>query len=307
MSELRRLAQQALLDRVGGKSLVGWHRSHYTNVDADQYLDLYRQQLLRGMQECLRIYLDTSYWVRLRDAQIGRGSNSAVALLARLRALVRSRRVICIGHASVFLELAKQSSESLRITAHLFDELTEGVVLAPARELRFFELVRFVAARTGQPAPSETSCWSKIARVLKTALPEQMPGPCTYFDRQVILKCAIDVAWQTRLEDLFAQLGWQTKESLNADIEADVIQKVEALKRAWLADGRTRKQVRTAEFSALLRDSVAAEFVDDLLELAKRTGRNLDRVKAEKLTHDLVQEAIRAFASNSLVSATSFL
>ena len=66
------------LDHLGGYELLAWHRENGRHRSEAVYLDLYREQLARGLSETRLIYLDTNYWVRLRDAALGKGTPEAV-------------------------------------------------------------------------------------------------------------------------------------------------------------------------------------------------------------------------------------
>lgn len=103
------------LDRLGGPALLAWHHHNGTHCSAADYLFLYRDLMLRGLSNTRLIYLDTNYWIRLRDAAIGKGVPEAVKLLELLRGLVRSRKVLCVSHIYSLLEVGKQESASLQV------------------------------------------------------------------------------------------------------------------------------------------------------------------------------------------------
>lgn len=141
-----------LVHRVGGKNLVGWHHSHGRNIDAAEYLERYRRALLCGLSRTRLLYLDTNYWVRLRKAELGCGTLDAVRLLQTLRAMVRSREILCVSHFHSFLEIGKQEEASLRVTARLLDELTEA--RACRRSVRGSSPARKSAGGPGLPVAS---------------------------------------------------------------------------------------------------------------------------------------------------------
>lgn len=291
---------EALLSRLGSGSLVEWHRHNYPTTEVDSYLYLYRRQLERGLSQCSRIFLDTNYWVQLRDAVMGRADGEAVVLLGLIREVVGSRRAICVGHISSVSEIAKQGGESLKASARLFDELTEGLVAASPQELRFFELLQFMAARSGQPSPSGTACWTKIGQVAKSGIPNYLPPSCSEADRRVVEKCALDAIWNMTLEDVFALFGWQVRETLSTDVDSDVIGQVEALKSTHKAAQRSRQMARIEEFSSLMHSSLLSEFVEQFIVLGRSVGKPVERDAALRRLQRVIDLAIKDFKDETL-------
>lgn len=242
-------ANENLIQRVGGKDLVHWHRSHGRDLDAAAYLERYRAVLLGGLRHTKLLYLDTNYWIHLRKAELGYGTPEAVRLLQTLRAMVRSREILCVSHWYSFSEIGKQEEASLRVTARLLDELTEGVVIASPADLLAWECAEFIGAKLGLPLPPDLCVWTKVGQIHKHELPSQMPGPVTHADRNVILKSVIDTQWNTTFEYIFGQFEWETKLRLNASLEPEVLAQVEARKQKQAVIGLPRKQIRLNEFS----------------------------------------------------------
>lgn len=127
------------------------------------------------------IYLDTRYWIILRDAQRGILGVRAAELLGRLRGAVRAGQAFCPLSESAFLELLKQNdAQSRRETAALMDELSLGVALIGSKERMGTEVAHLIHthAPAGRPEmlhPLEHLVWSKIGCVVALAVPEA-PG-----------------------------------------------------------------------------------------------------------------------------------
>lgn len=85
-----------VLARLGGPALLQWHRRFGVDTSVEEYVSKYKAQVDRGMAFTKTVYLDTNYWVRLRDAEIGKGTAAGVALLSRLRSLVAARKIVCV-------------------------------------------------------------------------------------------------------------------------------------------------------------------------------------------------------------------
>lgn len=235
------------LDRLGGPTLLAWHRENGTALTADAYLGLYRDRLVRGLGNTLLIYLDTNFWVRLRDAARGTGSAEAARLLQTLRAMVRRREALCVSQIYSLLELGKQEKRSLRITAELLDELTEGVAIASTDDLLRWECAQFVAA-TAQRDVSQGLCpWTKAGQIHRSQLPA-LPGPSAVAGGQAVFKASIDSLWNLSFEDVFERLDWDTKNRLGFQFDDEELASVEKRKAAQLAKGYTLDQVRASEF-----------------------------------------------------------
>jgi hypothetical protein len=253
-----------LLTRLGGAELISWHHANGTDIDAKMYREHYRKVLFNGLSHSRLIYLDTNYWVWLRQAELGCGSTDAVSLLQMLREMVRSREVICVSHFNSFLELGKQEEASLRITACLLDELTEGIAIAPMSDLREWDCGQYISAKLGIQMQEGLFNWTKVGQIHQHALSEELPGPVTRAGRDVILKATIDASWNATFGDVFNQFSWATKHTLTANIDPEVIALVEERRLNQLADGQSREQVRLSEFSQFVNGSLRPKFTDQL-------------------------------------------
>lgn len=255
---------EELLARLGGAELVSWHHANGTDVDVNMYRERYRNVLFDGLSRAKLIYLDTNYWVWLRDAELGRGSTAAKHLLQMLRAMVRSREAICVSQLNSFLELGKQKESSLRITACLLDELTEGIAIASMFDLQEWDCGQYISAKLGIQMQDGLSNWTKVGQIHQHALPEKMPGPVTETGRDVVFKSTIDALWNATFEDVFGQFSWATKHTLSADIDPEVIARVEERRIKQLAEGQSRERVRSSEFSQFLNGTFRPIFTDQL-------------------------------------------
>lgn len=255
---------EELLARLGGAELVSWHHANGTDVNANMYREHYRKVLTDGLSHARLIYLDTNYWVWLRQAELGRGSTAATRLLQTLRAMVRSREAICVSQLNSFLELGKQEETSLRVTACLLDELTEGVAIASIFDLREWDCGQYISTKLGIQMQEGLSNWTKVGQIHQHALPEKLPGPVTEAGRDVVFKSTIDALWNATFEDVFGQFSWATKHTLNADIDLEVIARVEERRKKQLAEGQSRERVRSSEFSQFLNETFRPIFTDQL-------------------------------------------
>ena len=118
-----------------------------------------------------RVYLDTRYWLILRDVAMGRPRRAGdVALLAALRRWVQAGVIVCpLGDGSL-LEVLRQSDETTRLaTARLIDELSLGVTIQNAQDRLTTEVMHFMLrAQTpgAKMVPPLESVWLKAAYAL---------------------------------------------------------------------------------------------------------------------------------------------
>src|SRR5262245_52748773 len=78
-----------------------------------------------------RVYLDTKYWIRLRDHVLGKDSNAgAAAIHAALTKSVQQGRVVIPATDSLISEVLQQDDRNSRdATAKLIDDLTRGIAI----------------------------------------------------------------------------------------------------------------------------------------------------------------------------------
>lgn len=276
-----------------------WHAQNGIDVSETEYVERYRTLLLAGLAQPKKVYLDTNYWVRLRKAE-REESNEAAELLKRLRQLVRSRKVICVLHLYSFLELAKQEEGSLRVTARIVDELTEGVATASVLEQRAWDCAEYITAKLQLEVGKPLCNWTKIGHLHSQQLPAKMPGPVTSGQRATILKAVVDSTWNTTLTHVFNQIDWNRSKLFSADIEPDVLVKIDDERLQRLASQDTGKIVRQQEFTQILRNVLVPIFTSQLTDWHVNNGFPAG---ISGILHDIqtiVQSAQVEFNSRSL-------
>lgn len=152
-----------------------------------------------------RVYLDTRYWLVLRDVAMGRSRRASdVALLAALRRLVRSGAIVCpLGDGSL-VEVLRQSDETTRLaTARLIDELSLGVTIQNAQDRLTTEVIHFMLlAQTpgAKMVPPLEGVWLKAAYALGVL----HPAAVAFNDSEqlALAKGFFDLMWELTLEDL---------------------------------------------------------------------------------------------------------
>lgn len=251
------------------KELAFWHRNNGA-LDPDAYLAKYRELLGRSMERQVKIYLDTNVWVRLREAELGKGNKDEDQLLQHLREIVRHRVGLCVTHLHSFLEIGRQDETSLRVTAEIVQELTEGVALAPPDELRAWECAAFTQEVVGCGARPPYEKWTKLGLIHKTNLPSEfLPADAIPSVVATTLKCATDIMWNSSIQQICDTFDWQTKAKLSFDIDPNVIAQLEKIREENRTAGRNLKSERTEAFRAHVEEYLRPLFAHALKSAGK--------------------------------------
>lgn len=176
----------------------------------EAYVKERRLELGMSIESRKKIYLDTKYWLILRDNKLGRSEHSEGAkLLDLLQDGVQAEKLICPISADVFIEILKQSDPvTIDCSTGLIDMLSCGVsILGPEERLRM-ELLYFVRKYLF----GEETCYShKIFAWNKIAYTLGFRSPCnTPFspeDELAIQKAFLDQMWELSLSDMIETIG----------------------------------------------------------------------------------------------------
>ena len=115
----------------------------------DRYICGQRRALADRMAPVKRVYLDTNYWLFLRDVRDGRPRSSTHRLLyEKLATLVASGRVVCPASDTVIYEVFRQSDPNTRLaTATIIDELSGGIALQGTFQRARTEILHFLRSQ----------------------------------------------------------------------------------------------------------------------------------------------------------------
>jgi hypothetical protein len=228
------------------RELLARHEAE-PHVTVSEYVSRLTAELAASMEGKRRLYLDTRYWVILRDAAMGRPRTSEhTEILARLRDLVSAGRAICPISDVALMETLKQSDVSTRLaTASLMDELGLGIALQDEQSRIRTELEHFLAHPLIHEAtpPLSRVVWTKAAYALGISLP--MSELLSPEQNRLIQKATVDYFWQSsllqHLEDT-AAIPSPSDESMiktAAKITVDMRtydHQVKSMKQAFLAE-----------------------------------------------------------------------
>jgi hypothetical protein len=269
-------------------------------ASSDVTLDAHVQGCHIALADDLRtrriIYLDTKYWIILRDVAAGvRTAGLEVELLDVLRELVSAGKAFCPLSESIFAEMLKQSDQRTRVaTAKIIDELSLGIALIPFEQRVAMELQAFISGQCrsmGAPEPRSLP-WTKLSYVLGVTHPHQ-----TVFDASTelaIQKAFFDHMWSLPLSDVVDILGGK---GMSSDRYPRLAEQLNAGNAKHAGELRSFQQtyVIEARGAAEVYASMAVEIIRDLQKLITGTSPSAADSAAET-------EAVRIL-TNILVAA----
>lgn len=276
-----------------------YHRQH-PEVSVESY---YRSKALAIADRVLArkvIYLDTRYWLLLRDVCLGRSANSVHhQMLSTLRRLVAGGKVICPINADILAELLKQRNETTRLaTAQLIGELSLGVALQSEEERMGTELMHCVQLTRRGPAalePLERLVWTSASYVLGYVFPpmESLPAD-EMLARQ---KAFLDYLWDISLADQVSMLP-PLPEHLNRRWDAIADKLNRAIKEHDL-EARRFTDLHLDELNGVLEGNlpVLAKIFSQLNEQSVGEVTAVDLAKAAR---GLIEVLIEAFRTDKL-------
>lgn len=190
------------------KITLNTHRQH-PEVSLERYV---RAKCLATADKVLArkiIYLDTRYWILLREVVLGRSADKILPkTLSRLRSLAADGKVICPINADILAELLKQRDEVTRLAmARLIDELSLGTALQSEEERIGTELMHCVQLTQRGPAALERLerlVWTSPSYVLGYVFPTT-----DFFSDDEMLACQkafSDYLWDFPLTDAVSML-----------------------------------------------------------------------------------------------------
>lgn len=252
-----------VIERLGWVELFKFHRSTGLEIDAEKYLKLHQQILARGILQTTVIYLDTNYWIKLRDAT--NGTNSAGSeLLSSLKRLVRERRVLCVIQAASFLELAKQCPDSLQVVSNLVDELSESVTIVSENKLRAIEAENYVRWKLGFESEQQCKVWTHHGLILfediDQHLYELLPQQLNETSSDTIKKCMIDSLWQASMSDILIAFDWKTADKFNAKLDSSTITEIKNRKLKQRERNLSLDDIRKYEFETYIPSTYSEYF-----------------------------------------------
>ena len=231
---------------------LAYHKLH-PEVSLERYV---RAKVIETADRSLarkRIYLDTRYWVALRDVQLQRARNAIdKELLDTLIQLVRGGKAICPINANLFAELLKQRDEKTRLaTAQVIDELSLGIGIQSEDERVGTEIMHCLQrSLRGQDAlePLERLVWTSVSYLLGYTFPtiDILPEG----EMLALQKSFTDDFWNIPFSEQVSMLG-------DAPVQFDgrwdrIAEKINRETQKYGGNPKSFKQVHVDEFVGFL-------------------------------------------------------
>jgi hypothetical protein len=207
-------------------STIDFHRA-YPDVSLSEHVRKKRIQLGVEVTCKYKIYLDSRFWILLREIELGRNDNrDLITLLSQIKCLVDNGVAICPISESIFVELMKQNDPETRTaTSKLIDRLSFGVTLIvhPQRVKQELCNAIYMQAGANNLIPIEELVWTKLTSIFGDTHPYQTPFEAS--EELVIQKSFYDHLWNISLTEMVGYLDFskwhqpdwqQTADRLNA-------------------------------------------------------------------------------------------
>lgn len=268
----------ALNDAVEG---IGRHRAT-PHISTDRHVKNRIVQLGRSLDGRAAIYLDTKFWIMLRDATFGILTKDGTGeLLGLLRDSTKAGNIFCPISRSVFIEVMKQSDGRTRLaTARIIDELSLGVTLIADGMRAKTELAHFIYAFTLERDslhPLHHLVWTKLAYALGFMHPSS-PALDAATDLAA-QKAFVDLLWTISLADVVTNMGQGMP--LELTDYSEVATRLNVMKVLHPRKGRSYAQTYLTELRDQIGDlgNAVMEIVSELA--AKPGGRSPPHGSAE--------------------------
>jgi len=187
------------------------------------HLEKSEEQLFNKNSLKLKIYLDTNFWISLRDVQLSRPkSNDDSLLLDKLLKLNAAGKIICPISDTIFFELLKQKDKSTKIAmAKIIDILCHGTIIKSYFDrlsIEFYHFLRFAETGTTPPElPAEKHIWSKIPYLLGAFI---FTAKQNNDIQDIINKYTYDFISEIRLSEFMEMLDNNVFQDVNDDFDA---------------------------------------------------------------------------------------
>lgn len=176
----------------------------------DSYIKEKKLELSEWINQRKKVYLDTKFWLLLRDAHLCRDNQPGLQdLLKFMTNGVLAGKLICPISEDVFQEVIKQSDEvTLRATVALIDNLSAGVSLLSHEERLDAEVLYFLRSCT-HPIEKlyhpHDLVWTKLSYTSGMNIP--FNELFSEAENRLIQKAFIDQMWNMSLQEMIGLIG----------------------------------------------------------------------------------------------------
>lgn len=140
------------------------------HITIEAYSKIFRKNISTKIKNRKKIYLDTKYWIRLRDIERGTNNNTTdKKIYSLVKKLVQEEKVIFPISSTLYIELLLQEDlETRRKTALLMDELSLGISIDFDYELFTNEFIYLFLKynHSDLRIPRDEFCWVTIGQII---------------------------------------------------------------------------------------------------------------------------------------------
>lgn len=273
------------------------------NLSIDEYARERRIQLGQEIRERKKVYLDTNYWIELRNVKLGRQTNKIFhSTLELLKQGVSSKKLLCPISDEIFHEILQQSDPlTLQASVDLIDELSEGVALLSSEERMQFEILSFTYGATDKAGTMHSTCvfvWSKVAYILELVHPKL--SSLTSEKGLELQKLFFEHMWSMSLSDIVKTMGMNN--ILEMPKNRDISDELNKGKTEHAHENNSFKQLLLSEIAGVM-DLFYPLFEDAMSYLyEKETGNKptQEEVSGSKSGEQLANIIYHAFKENKL-------
>jgi hypothetical protein len=258
-----------------------FHKSNPEQAPHDYYRSL-RIKLSEQVLDKKVIYLDTKYWVLMRKGLLEPNDYPLENVLLKL-AIELSSQGQCVFPISedVFLEVIKQTDErTLKATADLIDQLSQGISSISSEERIKLELLHYWYSITGKCVyRTEQLVWTKLSYLMgmqQFEMPEVSED-----DNRMIQKSFMDQMWSISLNQMITII--ENSEGVVADLHLKIADKLNDGKFKHSDEAKTFNQMFLNEVGGIIdvyRDDLA-----DMMSYMYSQETGLTETEDEFLQH----------------------
>lgn len=299
------MAQNNVPDPTLVKKILEDHKRH-PEISVQAFIKGKLRELSHSIQNKTKIYLDTCYWIRIRDAELGHAKSSTFdKILKSLKQLVADGKIICPISDVTFLEILSQADTNTRnATAKLCDELSSRVALRSERYRAENEIESFIRAPAStDPSDILEQIWVRPCFIFGD-LPVPHSSQISDELNLIMQKSTLESVWETLS---FIEVSNESKySSRELDWSENTAVKINADKVKWEHEIPSFKKALMAEIQGVL--SVHSEHAGNvLLKIFLERGGSKDAINTENIEksresmHTMLVNAFR-YAPNKIAS-----
>lgn len=270
------------------------YHSKNPNISIREHIKSKQLELGQYLAKKSMVYLDTRYWILLRNVELQVNQKPSVNLLYDLlKKCVKEGFVICPLSDAIYQEVLKQSDLKTReATAKLIDNFSDGISLVTEDERfaqEFADAIYRLANSHIDVYDLSELVWTKASFALGRMLPELSGFPVDV--KLTMEKVFIDEIWNTPFSDMISRLPAREEPDIYKGV-SDVLNRG---KQKHADDHGSLKQVFIAEIQGIL--DVKKNLISDVLiqQFESQTGQKVKQedIKPSNMFPNLIREAIK--------------